>query len=136
MLTSLVEMKHLQKTKSCFSPASELVPPREPKYEIILEEDEQLEKEEEHERSAQEKRLSKKERRKKKRYRFVSCMTHTVAEQLIKRVFSDKRVWTSTLYLIIAEARTTTAKTPRVNFQVSRLPFCKERERENNELVR
>ena len=56
-------------------PASELVPPREPKYEIILEEEEHLEKEEEHEKSAQEKRLSKKERRKKKRYRFVSTVS-------------------------------------------------------------
>ena len=60
-------MTHVEfKKNHAFFPASELVPPREPKYEIILEE------EEEHEKSAQEKRLSKKERRKKKRYRFVS----------------------------------------------------------------
>ena len=53
-------------------PATELVPAREPKYEIILEEEHQLEKEEQHEK---EKRLSKKERRKKKRFRCVAFST-------------------------------------------------------------
>ena len=47
------------------------MPPREPKYEIILDEEEQQEQEEEREKSNQEKRLSKKERRKKKKYRLV-----------------------------------------------------------------
>ena len=65
------------------------MPPREPKYEIILEEDEQLEKEEEHEKSAQEKRLSKKERRKKKRYRFVLAL-HGGREMDKKGYFQTK----------------------------------------------
>lgn len=48
---------------------SELVPPREPKYEIILaEEEEEVEQEEEKE-GKMENKLSKKERRKKKRNR-------------------------------------------------------------------
>ena len=52
-------------------PVSELVPPREPKYEIILEEEEEQHKEEEEEQEEElvEKRLSKKERKKKKRFR-------------------------------------------------------------------
>ena len=49
-------------------PFSELVPPREPKYEIILAEEEEEEQEEEKE-DKMEKKLSKKERRKKKRNR-------------------------------------------------------------------
>jgi len=56
-------------TTRVYTTASELVPPREPKYEIILDEEEQQEQEEEREKSSQEKRLSKKERRKKKKYR-------------------------------------------------------------------
>ena len=46
---------------------SELVPPREPKYEIILAEEEEGEQEEKEDKM--EKKLSKKERRKKKRNR-------------------------------------------------------------------
>jgi len=57
-------------TTRVYTTASELVPPREPKYEIILEEEEeQEEQDEEREKSSQEKRLSKKERRKKKKSR-------------------------------------------------------------------
>ena len=45
----------------------------------------------------------------------VCFLHHMVAEKLIKQViFSDRKAWTSTLYLIIAEARPTTSKTPRV----------------------
>ena len=48
---------------------SELVPPREPKYEIILAEEEEEEEQQEEKEDKMEKKLSKKERRKKKRLR-------------------------------------------------------------------
>ena len=74
------------------------MPPREPKYEIILDEEEQQEREEEREKSNQEKRLSKKERRKKKKYRFVFVVN--MYEKAV-RVRGERIIWYSNIIRIL-----------------------------------